>query len=138
MEEIPQNTFSSDYSIKNITLPSSLTTLGISAFTQCVGLTSITLPSTITTLNNSALQACYSLLEVHCQATTPPTLGNNVFLGLPSDWLCYVPVGTGDTYKAAEGWSSYSDHILEEGQSLSMAALRRIQAEKNDNGEEMR
>ena len=112
-------------SLTNAIIPNNIETISNNVFTQCV--VSITIPATVTSIGNSALQYCNSLSEIHIQATTPPELGTNVFSGLASNYVIYVPVGTGDTYKAA-GWSAYSDHIVEEGQTLSKAALRRIQA----------
>lgn len=103
----------------------------------CMALNKIILPPTVQSLGNSALGQCVRLTEVHVQATTPPTLGTNVFVNLPSNWICYVPTGTGETYKAAAGWSAYSDHILEEGQTPNRTMMSRLaktdmEAEKAD------
>jgi hypothetical protein len=90
------------------------------------------LPSTISEIQNNAFQNCYSLAEIHIQATTPPTLGTGVFSGLPSDYIIYVPIGTGDIYKSATGWSSYADHVLEEGQQPNRAMLAKFNSTKTD------
>ena len=43
--------------------------------------------------------------------TTPPTLGSGA---IPSDvTIITVPVGCGNTYKTAAGWSAYADKIVE-------------------------
>lgn len=34
------------------------------------------------------------------------------------------------TYKAAAGWSTYADHILEEGQTVTKAMQRKFAKEK--------
>lgn len=135
---LPRQIFGYCISLENAVLPEGLTTIGIYAFVNCYSLKAITIPSTVTTIENSVFSNCPKLLEIHVLPTTPPTLGATVFVSLPNNYVIYVPVGYGETYKSATGWSDYADHIVEEGQSLSMAALRRIQAEKNDNGEEMR
>lgn len=132
------NAYGYNFSISEVEFYSGTAVLPVSCFTYCASLSSITIPSTITGIDSAGFQYCTSLMEIHMQATAPPTLGTNVFNALPSNFIIYVPTGTGDTYKSAEGWSAYADHIVEEGQTLSNAALRRIQAEKNDNGEEMR
>ena len=98
----------------------------------CMAMNKIILPSTVQSLGNSALGQCVRLTEVHVQATTPPTIGTNVFVNLPSDWICYVPVGYGETYKAASGWSTYADHILEEGQTPNRAMLAKFNSAKTD------
>jgi hypothetical protein len=77
----------------------------------------------VSSINNSAFNSCLSLATIHVKPTTPPTFGTNVFSGLPSKFIIYVPVGYGDTYKSATGWSTYADHILEEGQTRSRAML---------------
>jgi hypothetical protein len=67
---------------------------------------------------------CYALEVIHIEATTPPTLGGgNVFTGLPSNYIIYVPVGYAETYKSASGWLNYADHILEEGQTPNRLML---------------
>jgi hypothetical protein len=124
--------------LAQIEIPSTVTEIGSTAFYYDRYLQSVIIPSTVTNIGSSAFSYCASLEEVHCQAIAPPTIGNNVFFGLPNNFIIYVPVGAAETYKAASRWSTYADHIVEEGQTLSMAALRRIQAEKDDNGEEMR
>ena len=133
---IPVGLFYNAFSLKNISL---LNTISIeaSAFSTCTSLREIILPSTVTSIGNSAFSNCSSLTEIHIQATTPPTLGTNVFQSLPSNYVIYVPVGTSETYKAASGWSTYADHILEEGQTPNRMMLAKFNSDNTDN-EEMR
>ena len=129
--------FYNAFSLKNISL---LNTISIetSAFSTCVSLREIILPSTVTSIGNSAFNGCSSLTEIHIQATTPPTLGTGVFNSLPSDYIIYVPVGYAETYKAAAGWSTYADHILEEGQTPNRAMLSRLaKAAETDTDEDV-
>lgn len=65
-------------------------------------------------------------MEIHCQAQTPPTLGGEVFTAVLGNYIIYVPVGTAETYKAASGWSTYADHILEEGQTPNRMMLAKF------------
>lgn len=138
MSNLPAGAFQYAMSLQSINLSDTITAINSQSFLNCMSMKEVTIPSAVTTISTSVFQNCSVLSKIHMQPTTPPTLGSSNFLGMPSNYIIYVPVGTGDTYKAASGWSTYADHIVEEGQSLSMAALRRIQAEKNDNGEEMR
>ena len=113
-----------------IELPANLQTISAQSFSTSISFKRVTIPSTVTEIQASAFQNCYTLAEVHVQATTPPTLeSRNAFMGIQSDWLCYVPVGYGETYKAAAGWSTYADHILEEGQTPNRAMLSRLAKE---------
>ena len=119
-------------SLKDVTLSTALESIGSSVFSTCPIMNTITIPSTVSTIGNSAFAYCSSLSEIHVQATTPPTLGTTVFQSLPANYIIYVPVGTGDTYKAAAGWSAYADHILEEGQSVTRAMMSRLAKVDND------
>lgn len=123
---IPQAAFDYNTGLYSCMLPD-VTAINRYAFRYCRNLPKVTIPSTIETIGNSVFNSCISLAEIHCLPTVPPTLGEDVFRGIASDFIIYVPVDTGDTYKAASGWSAYADHIVEEGQSLSKAALSRIQ-----------
>jgi hypothetical protein len=120
----------------------SKTSIGGNNFVSCISLQNVTIPNTITEINNNAFNGCASLSEIHCQATTPPTLGTGVFNGLPSNYIIYVPVGYAETYKAASGWSTYADHILEEGQTPNRAMLAKFGSaglgEEETDNEEMR
>ena len=127
-------TFINCPALTSVTLPPSIETIGTSMFYNCISLAKINIPASVIAIGNTAFYACVSLSEVHVLATTPPTLGNNVFNNLPSDWICYVPVGTGETYKAAAGWSTYADHILEEGQTVTRAMKAKFAKEVSDVG----
>lgn len=77
----------------------------------CTKLESITLPSTIASIGNQAFRTCSSLEEIIIEATTPPTLGTNVFQSASKSFIIYVPDGSVSTYKADTGWSTYSSRI---------------------------
>ena len=113
-------------SLNTFTLSNTIENISANAFKTCLRLSQITIPSSVTQLGSTVFDDCATLEEIHVKATTPPTLGSNTFRGLPADWICYVPVGTGETYKAASGWSAYADHILEEGQTPNRAMLSRF------------
>ena len=133
---ISQGCFYQCLSLKNIVLQGT-TIINTSSFYSCLSLEKIILPSTITEIGQLAFSTCTALSEIHCQATTPPTLGTNAFQGLPSNYIIYVPIGYGETYKSAAGWSTYADHILEEGQTPNRAMLSRL-AKETDTDEDMR
>jgi len=50
---------------------------------------------------------------VYCKATTPPTMGQHVFLSCESLANIYVPSDYVNDYKKADGWSDYTDIISE-------------------------
>ena len=134
---IPNNVCSNCSNIKSVFLPC-VASIGEGGFYYCSSLAKITIPSSVTSIGTNAFILVHSLSEIHCQATTPPTLNGNVFSNLPSNYVIYVPVGYGDTYKAASGWSTYADHITEDGSQLSVSQLRNIELEnskKSDDGD---
>jgi hypothetical protein len=125
--------------LSEIIIPQSVTTIGTNTFIGSTCLTNVTIPSNVTSIGNSAFNSCVSLSEIHMQPTTPPTAGTGVFNNLPSNFIIYVPVGYGDTYKAASGWSTYADHILEEGQTPNRMMLAKFgSAGLGEEDEEMR
>lgn len=133
---ISANMFYGCTSLENYNYSQSITSIPAQHLYNCQSLNNITIPENVISIGNYAFTGCISLSTIHVQAITPPTVGTNIFNGIASNYVIYVPVGTLSAYQTA--WSDYADHIVEEGQTLSNAALRRIQAEKNDNGEEMR
>ena len=53
-----------DSSLKSITIPNSVTTIGDDAFENCDSLTSITIPDSVTTIGESAFRSCDSLISI--------------------------------------------------------------------------
>ena len=52
-------------SLTSITIPDSVTSIGQDAFYGCSSLTSVTIPDSVTSIGNSAFRYCFSLTEVH-------------------------------------------------------------------------
>lgn len=119
--KIPNGAFKGCISLSSITIPNSVTTINNDAFNGCTGLTSITLsnsisaisaymfyncrslssitiPSSVTSIGNSAFTYCQSINELYMYPTTPPTIGNDSFLGVRSTGTIHCPVGSQPSY----------------------------------------
>ena len=99
-------------SLTSVTIPNSVTSIGDYAFEYCSSLTSITIPNSVTSIGYEAFRDCSSLDTIHVEATTPPTLGENVFYGTPSP-ICVIPCGTLATYQSSD-WANYMGRFVEE------------------------
>lgn len=89
---------------------SSMGYIGKNIFSYCTGLVSVTLGSP-TGIAQIAFAGCMALKTMTIAATTPPTLGSDA---IPSNagLAIYVPDGSVEAYKAADGWSSYASKIF--------------------------
>ena len=94
-------------SLTNINIPSGVTFIGDTTFQRCTNLTSIEIPSGVTFIDNAAFQYCTSLTSITVKATTPPTLGSDVFIGSTCPIL--VPLQSLTAYQTA--WSQYASRI---------------------------
>lgn len=93
---------------------SSVTRICENAFSYCNNLKNITVPSSVTSIGVCAfmLESSQDARTITMLSTVPPTLG---LLALNNSGRnnVVVPKGCGDAYKTAENWSSYADYITE-------------------------
>jgi len=97
-------------SLTSVTIPNSVTSIGEEAFCYCSSLTSVTIPNSVTSIGEEAFRYCSGLTSVTIEAETPPTLDESAFR-YTENFSIYVPCGTLDSYKTAEGWSVYQYRI---------------------------
>ena len=125
--------------VKNIQLPSGITSIGAYAFQYCTNLALTELPAGITSIENEAFYNCKSLTEMTClgnittiksnafaycaelskfalpNITSVPTLSStNVFGNTPiasGTGYIYVPDDLVESFKSATNWSTYADQI---------------------------
>ena len=87
-----------------------LTSLNSYEFYFCSSLSSISLPNTVTLISDEAFSGCIGLSSITSLAATPPTLGNNVFDGVPNTVIVNVLSCSIDDYQSATGWNSFSNY----------------------------
>lgn len=96
--------------LTQIYFPEGLTYIGSQALAGCSNLYKVVFPSTLTSMGSNVLSAT-NLRELECRAVIPPTLGGDLveFGGI----IFYVPIGSGEAYKAAPYWSTHKNSIYE-------------------------
>lgn len=123
---IGREAFSSCSNLTSVAIPS-VTSIGRSAFVSCKSLTSVDMPL-VTSIGVNAFYACpithlslpatltrivdgcfVGTREITLAATTPATLGTNVF---GKYIVIRVPESAVNDYRNAAGWSNYKDQIL--------------------------
>lgn len=104
-------------SLQKVSISETVEKIGNSAFWHCENLNSVTISSSVSTIGAYAFGLCYNLTNVYCKPLTPPTaVANydgywNSFME-NTDLIIYVPTDSVDEYKAASGWSNYTDKIV--------------------------
>ena len=84
--------------------------IGDYAFCGCSSLTSVTIGESLTSIGRSAFYGCSSLTSITCKAATPPTIGSTyTFYYVSTSIPVYVPCGCVEAYKAASGWSDFTN-----------------------------
>lgn len=111
---IVQSAFIDFTSLITVSIPNTVTTIGISAFANCTNLSKVLIPSSVQTIGSAAFAYCTSLKEVTCLAPIPPTCGGLVlneyemFYGVDvANIPLYVPTESIELYKNADHWKDF-------------------------------
>ncbi len=89
-------------------IPTTLTSIAANTFYGCTSLTEIVIPANITSIGGEAFAYCEGLATITCDATTPPTLGDDVFAGLDCSTITLiVPEGSEEAYQADSQWGKF-------------------------------
>ena len=94
--------------LTSLKIPGSVSTIGAGAFQFCEGLVSVYIPASVTEIGVSAFEGCNGLTEIINYQKSPQKIALNVFGGLEKGkCTLFVPAGTVDAYRAADGWKSF-------------------------------
>ena len=108
---IGERAFSACIGMKNLQLPESLERIEYDAFDACKSLTSLTIPQNVKSLGKYAFVGCTSLTEIYDYATTPQTLGDDVFKEVDKSIPLYVPAESVEAYRSADQWKDFTNII---------------------------
>jgi hypothetical protein len=97
--------------ISTLVFSKRLTTIGEQIFENNRYLTNITIPSSVTSIGKETFEGCVNLQHVYMERSTPPTLGTDAFKNAHSSMTIYVPCGALSTYKSATNWKTFSTKI---------------------------
>ncbi len=88
-----------------------VTRIGSQAFSECSNLVSITIPKTVTSIGQSIAYNCCCLKKIVNYRETPQPVGGYIFPWVENESGCivYVPAGSVEAYRAADGWKDFSN-----------------------------
>ncbi len=81
------------------------------AFNNCTQVLTLTIGSGIENIESNAFLDLKKLKTITILAEEPPVINSDSFKNCNAITKIYVPAGSVDTYKNAEGWSAYADLI---------------------------
>lgn len=90
-------------------VPNGVKTIAAHAFSGNSTLSFIILPDSVTSIGNRAFAFCTALNDFHSRSKLVPALGDNVFDGLnTASCKLFVPTGSYNAYKNADGWKDFT------------------------------
>lgn len=106
---IPVSCFGNNSTLESVSIHNQVTSVGASSFSSAK-MTIIDYPGSVVSIGNQVHEYGH-LVSMIVRASVPPAIGSNVFRYGTTPSSIYVPDGSVDTYKAANGWTSYANKI---------------------------
>ena len=104
--------FSNCTALENIEIPSSVTSIGGSAFYNCTALKNIEIPSSVTSIGYYAFGYCTALESVTSLVPADELFEAYAFDGLDFDaCTLYVPYGAKDKYVSTNDWKNFKNIV---------------------------
>lgn len=108
---IPSFMFSDCSLLASVDFPNTITTIGRESFYGCA-FVNLTVPSSVSSIGQYAFANCRSLSSIVMLPITPPTLANSNAFNNTNNCPIYVPDASVAAYKAANNWSSLASRIF--------------------------
>jgi hypothetical protein len=106
--------FSQCKGLTSIKIPTTLKEIGCMAFENCFSLTSVTLPASIEEIGFRCFSNCKNLKSIYIQGKTPIKLGHDseVFYKVDkTNCILYVPIGTKIHFMLAIQWKEFNNIV---------------------------
>ncbi len=101
--------------IKELVIPSTVTSISDYCFYNCSGLTTVTIPESVTSIGSDAFSGCSNMGTITYMSASPFILDKAIFpTQFKSEGTLYVPAGARQKY-VERGWSMYFLNIEELG-----------------------
>lgn len=111
--------------LETIELPENINSIGYAAFAQCKSLSCIVLPKNVSSVDKFAFSDCNELTQVYSYIAEPFAINSNVFSATAKEnATLYVPQGTLDLYKEADGWKEFANIV-----EMSIGDVEQISSE---------
>ena len=94
--------------LTSVTISNSVTSIGQSAFKNCNELSSLLIPNSVTSIGSSAFNGCEDLVRIVSRSKIPPTCESSAF---SSKAYCtvWVPRGCREAYLKANEWKDFKE-----------------------------
>ncbi len=95
-------------SLKTVTIPNSVSTIGIRSFGNCSSLLSVTIGKGVKTIKSGSFSNCGELEKVYCLSSNVPYAQDNAFADSYIEYAkLIVPDESVDAYKEANVWKNF-------------------------------
>lgn len=117
VEEIGEMAFQWCFILKDIKLPEGIKRIGWLAFAHCEP-DSVVFPESLEYLGGNSCRHWENIQKIYSKSPNPPfcdddpsNIGHYSFGETPKDIPVYVPIGSAELYRNAQGWSKFSNII---------------------------
>ena len=121
--------FSNGNLLGQLYIPEGVVSIGEDAFAYQPFINSVSLPSTLQTIGKSAFGNCFGISKFTSSAIEPPTVQANAFAGVAKDnFTVEVPAQSVKRYQAESGWSDFKRIAAHYDFSMSRERMRALNA----------
>ncbi len=120
-------------SLSSITIPSGVREFYMYAFEGCTGLTSISIPASVLFIDSYTFADCSNLATINAYATTPFNFTSSssgyVFSNVnKTTCVLHVPVGSKAAYQAASQWKDFTNIVEDLSVASKNPSVKKINA----------